>query len=120
MVAVADEDAGFGAHAFEDFGRGCGGLGGGGAFAFNVDFLDGDAAVGEVLAADFGFGVDAFAAGAAGGEDERGELALVEIVGVVEAGFEDRGGLAVVLGGTEDDDDVGGAGFVALGLIADG
>ena len=80
------------------------------------DAAEGDAVGEEVVAADAAFGVaGVLVAASAEGDDERGDLFAVEFDGVVEAGVEDGGGVAGVLGCSEDGDGVGGLGVVLAG-----
>jgi len=81
--------------------------------SFGDDAAEGDAVGEEVVAANTAFGVaGVFVAATTEGDDERGDLLAVEIDGVVEAGVEDRRGMAGVLSCTEDGDGVGGLGVV--------
>ena len=64
-------------------------------------------------------------AGSAQGDDERRDAALVEAVGMIEAGAENGRGPAIVLGGAKDHDGVGrgglcgGGGLGGLGRLGD-
>src|SRR5437879_1199941 len=70
----------------------------------------------EIVAADAAFGVaGVFVAATAEGDDQRGDLFAIEIDGVVEAGVEDGGWAAGVLGCAEDGDGIGGLGVVFAG-----
>ena len=77
------------------------------------DVAEGDAVGEEVVAADAAFGVaGVFVAASAECDDEWGNVFAVELDGVVEAGVEDGGWMAGVLGCTEDGDSVGRLGIV--------
>jgi hypothetical protein len=82
------------------------------------DAAEGDTVGEEIVATDTSFGVaGVFVAAATEGNDERGDLFVVEIDGVIEASVQDRRRVAGVLGCTEDGDGVGGLGVV---LVCDG
>ena len=83
---------------------------------FGDDAAEGDPIGEEVVAADTALGVaGVFVAAAAEGDDERGNLLAIELDGVIEAGVENGGRVAEILGCTEDGDGVGGLGFVVVG-----
>jgi len=93
------------------------GIGGAG---FGDDAAEGNSIREEIVAAYATFCVArVFVGAAAEGDDEGGDMFSVEIDGVVEAGVEDGGGVAGVLGCTEDGDGVGGLSVVLTGYSGD-
>jgi len=84
------------------------------------NLVGGQALLNEVVAADTRLRKARVASSRSRGDDERSQASFLEVEGVIEAGFEDGRGLAVVLGGPEDDDRAGGRGLVERGLAPDG
>jgi hypothetical protein len=88
------------------------GIGGAG---FGDDAAEGNSVGEEIVATDAPFGVaGVFVAATTEGDDERGDLLVVEIDGVIEAGVQDGRRVAGVLGCTEDGDGIGGLGVVLV------
>jgi len=94
-------------------------LGVGGA-GFGDDAAEGYAVGKKIVTADATFGIaGVFVGASAESDDERRDVFAVEFDGVIEAGVEDGGWAAGVLGCAEDGDGVGGLGFVVVGDVGD-
>src|SRR5262249_8265369 len=106
VVLVADGETAVHAVGAENYSDSLGALGGGGAHRLGDQGTLGNAAVREVVTADASFAETRVCGGASGGDDDRGETSLKQIVGVVEAGAENRRGVSGIFGGAEDDDGV--------------
>lgn len=117
VISVGNQDARAGSEALQDFCAGSGGLGRGGAFAFDVNLLNRDTPRSQVLAAHFSLGVNSLAARSTRGDDTRREFALVEFIGVIETALEYWGGPPIVFSRSENDNRFRWPGFVALSLI---
>ena len=74
---------------------------------------------GQIGVGDLAFGEAGVAASASRGQDARSEILKIKEQRVVEAGFENRRRPAAIFRRAEDDDDVGGAGFIDRGLAPD-
>ena len=82
---------------------------------FGDDAAEGNSVGEEIVATDAPFGVaGVFFAAATEGDDERGDLLVVEIDGVIEAGVQNGRRVAGVFGCTEDSDGIGGLGVVLV------
>ena len=110
---VADNDDVLEVVVAGDIGEAARLLAGGVGVGLSDDGGEGDAVGEEVIAADASLGeAGVLVRAAAEGDDDGGDLPVVEGEGVIEAGVVDGGGSASVLGRTEDGDGVGGLGLI--------
>jgi hypothetical protein len=84
------------------------------------DFGIRNAALDQIIPPHAGLGELPISAAAAGGDDQGRKPMLLEVEGMLEAGFKNRGRRAVILCRSKDYDRIGGPGFVSDGLLPDG
>jgi hypothetical protein len=107
METVAYSDAAPGTVLGKDFRHRPHALKGGPAVGIGEYLAGRNALLDEVIPPDASLGEDPVSSSGTGGQDERGQVLLFEVEGVVEPGSEDGRGLTGVLCCAEDDNGIG-------------
>jgi hypothetical protein len=116
MVTIAHRDAGFHSVSTHDHGDAFGRGPGVSRFAFGKKVTGGYASPLQVSKSDAAFREPHIIPRATCGDYEWRQATLEERVRMVQAGAKNGGWMSSVLGGSEDDDNIGGLGFIAIAL----